>query len=287
VLTLFTCPKSFDDIHTSTIQCNALRSWTYLRPRPQIVLLGNDPGVAEIAETLGLQHINTVSRSANGIPIVSDLFSKARLASTRPLMCYINADIVLMQDFMTAVQAVRSWRRNSVMVGARVDLDVRQGLDFDNEEWHKGLRKIAIERGTIMPLSTDYFVFPYDFYTKVPDFILGRSAYDNWLLWSALRHGASLVDATSDVLVVHQQHVSQTCVRSTESDRNRQLAGWWARTYSLADATHRLKNGRAINIRGRHVMNRLTVLRQLGRMALARNNWLRRAIGKTPLSEVR
>src|SRR6266853_4649960 len=47
VLTIFASAKPFHG-HTGVIQRNAIASWTRLRPRPEIILFGNEPGVAEI-----------------------------------------------------------------------------------------------------------------------------------------------------------------------------------------------------------------------------------------------
>ncbi len=45
MLTLFSIPKAFDG-HLGTIQRNAVRSWTSLGPGVQVVLVGDEPGVA-------------------------------------------------------------------------------------------------------------------------------------------------------------------------------------------------------------------------------------------------
>ena len=54
MLTLFTMPRLFRD-HIAVIQRNAIRSWTLLRPRCEIILCGDDAGVASTAAELSVR----------------------------------------------------------------------------------------------------------------------------------------------------------------------------------------------------------------------------------------
>jgi hypothetical protein len=68
-----------------------------MEPRPEIILLGDDAGTADICAEFGLIHIPDVAQTPHGKPDVSDLFAKAQAAartfaylttSLRRLMCY-------------------------------------------------------------------------------------------------------------------------------------------------------------------------------------------------------
>lgn len=52
-LTIFAVPKPFRG-QIGIIQRNAIQSWTKLKLRPEIILLGNDEGTQEIAREFGL-----------------------------------------------------------------------------------------------------------------------------------------------------------------------------------------------------------------------------------------
>ena len=41
---------------------------------------------------------------------------------------------------------------------------------------------------------------------KIPDFIIGRPGYDNWLIWKARRSLIPVVDASESVKAIHQNH---------------------------------------------------------------------------------
>ena len=104
-LALFTTPKPFRG-HMAVIQRNAIRSWHRLQPPAQILVFGGAEGAAGAAAQLGVRHTPGVGRNEYGTPLVSAMFAEAERLSHSPLMCYVNADIILMSDFTAAVRRV-------------------------------------------------------------------------------------------------------------------------------------------------------------------------------------
>src|SRR5512145_3128572 len=100
VLTIFTAPKPFTNPHIALIQRNAIRSWLALGPQVEVILIGEEEGLAEVAAEYGVRHLTNVERNANGTPLVSSMFALARQYSTSPLLACVNADILLMPDFV-------------------------------------------------------------------------------------------------------------------------------------------------------------------------------------------
>src|SRR5512136_1029711 len=98
-ITLFSAPKSFTDPHIATIQRNAIRSWTLL-PEVEVILLGEETGLAEAARDLGTAHLPNVKCNANGTPLISSMFQLARENSHSGALCIVNADMLLMPDFV-------------------------------------------------------------------------------------------------------------------------------------------------------------------------------------------
>src|SRR5512144_1455865 len=99
-LTIFTAPKPFTDPHIATIQRNAIQSWCHLGSEVEVVLVGEETGLAENAAQFGLRHLPQVERNELGTPLVSSIFSLARQASNSPLLAYVNADVMLLPDFL-------------------------------------------------------------------------------------------------------------------------------------------------------------------------------------------
>ena len=95
--------------------------------------------------------------------------------------------------------------------------------------------------------ALDWFVFPHDLYREVPPFAIGRACFDNWLVWQARQEGI-VVDATRDVVAVHQRHDyahlaggKEEAYYGEEAARNLELAGGKAHLYTIHDASHVLR----------------------------------------------
>jgi hypothetical protein len=245
VITLFALPKGFRG-HFEVIQRNAITSWTRLSPKPEIILFGNEDGTADIARQFGLRHVPEVRRSEYGTPLVNDLFEKGQELATRDILCYVNSDILLLSDFMKAVQRVASWRNRFLMVGQKTNLDLDQLQDFDSAECEERLRRLAFEKGTPgRPAAIEYFVFTRGLYPSIPALALGRTAWDNWLIWRARASKAPVVDASAVVTVIHQNHDFSYHPKGRdwlkfgeEAQRNREIVG--SNSNSIKNATHKL-----------------------------------------------
>jgi len=245
VITFFALPKAFQG-RFEVIQRNAITSWTRVSPRPEIILFGNEDGTAEIARQFGLRHGPEVRRSEYGTPLVNDLFEKAQDLATCSTLCYVNADILVLSDFMKAVEQVASWRDRFLMAGRKTNLDLDQPLVFESPDWETRLRVLVAKQGVLgMPFEIDYFVFTRGLYRSIPDFAIGRTRWDNWLIGSARASKAPVVDATAAVTVIHQNHdyshrpEGKAWIKfGEEAKRNRKIAG--SRGRSLNYATHKL-----------------------------------------------
>ncbi len=240
--TIFACPKAFTG-HTGIIQRNALVSWTKLRPRPDIILLGDDPGVAEIARELNLRHLPDIQRTEAGTPLVPHLFALAQETARTPVLAYVNADIILTADFAAAVRQAAARFPEYLLVGRRFDLELPELWDFSPPDWEARLRQAVAARGTLHAESAiDYFVFTRGLWPAIPDFALGRTAWDNWLVADPLLRGVPVIDATPAVLAVHQRHDyghvpggEAAAWRGAEARKNQDLA--WA-GFFLCYPTH-------------------------------------------------
>src|SRR5579863_9771974 len=158
-LTIFAIPKAFRG-HIAVIQRNAIASWTRMNPRPDVILFGTDEGTAEIAADLGVRHVPTVNKNQWGTPLVSDLFAQAQQISRSPWLCYVNADIVLFDDFIAAVSRAAAWSQRFLMVGRRIDMDVTEPLPFEPTNWAAQLKESARNKGRLqIARNIDYFAF--------------------------------------------------------------------------------------------------------------------------------
>jgi len=207
MLTIFSTPKPFAG-HIAVIQRNAIESWKRLDPAVEIILVGDDPGAAEVCLELGLRHIAQVQRNQHGTKYLASIYDQAHDAARHDILCHVNCDIVLLSDFARAVRRMRESREQFLMAGQRWDVDIREPLDFSRADWEAQLRALARDANRQRPPQwIDYFVFRKGlFYRKIPEFVIGRPGWDNWLLWYPRSVGVPVVDATRVVMAVHQNH---------------------------------------------------------------------------------
>lgn len=254
MITFFTSAKPFRGV-TAVQQRNALASWRHLSPENEVILFGRDEGSDSVSAELGLRHIPDVTATAFGTPRLDAMFGRAQEGARHDILCYINADIILMPDFHRAVEAVADWRRQFVMVGHRFDLDFEDALSF-SAGWPEALARLARHSGhRSYSNALDYFVFRRGTVQGMPGFAIGRPAWDNWLIMNFERERIPLVDASDDVMAIHQNHGYGHVPKSRgvawegpEADHNRALAladapGFQPHLYTIHSARWRLANG--------------------------------------------
>lgn len=248
-LTIFTAPKPFTNPHINLIQRNAVQAWTRLAD-VDVILIGDEPGIPETAKEFGVRNVPEVERDEKGIPIVKSVMEIGHTHSDSPLLCYANADMILMSDVVRAARQVAEQARDFLLVGQRWDLDLTGPLDF-SRDWESRLRLDVSQRGKFYsPWGIDYFVFPRHLYTQVPDFTIGRPAWDNWMVYHARTTFGMAIDASRDVLVVHQNHDyshlpgNRPPYGSEVAKSNLAKAGGRKRVYNILDTNRELIRGR-------------------------------------------
>ena len=248
-LTLFTAPKPFTNAHIATIQRNAIRSWQQLGSGVEVLLLGDEKGMAEEAQRLGVTQIREVARNASGTPLISALFETARARNTSPLLAYVNADILLFPDFLTTAIKTMTLADRFLLVGRRWDMDITRDLDF-TAGWQERLKKECFEKGSRhKPSGSDYFIYPRTCFINIPDFAIGRAGWDNWMIYESRRQGWKTVDASEEIHIIHQNHDyshlpgGQAHYRLPETDENVRLAGGQRTIFTLADTNYVYHHG--------------------------------------------
>ncbi len=230
-LTIFAVPKPFIG-HEAIIQKNALRSWARLEPKPEIILMGNEFGVKEMALEIGARHIPELNVNEYGTPLLDDIFKKAWDASTNDILAYVNADIILMNDFHAAATTATKQFSEFLIIGQRWDLAVWELLDF-SESWIERIKKeVQINGFLYSPTGLDYFVHVRGQWRGLPPFALGRTAWDNWLVKKAVEDDIPIIDGTGYITAIHQDHGythrpggKKEIWQGIEAKRNRAMAG--------------------------------------------------------------
>jgi hypothetical protein len=285
MITLFTLPKPFDG-HTDIVQCNAIQSWLHLRPACEVILLGDEPGIEDVAKQFGLLHLAHIPHNDYGTPYLDQAFDMTQAAAHNQRVAFVNTDIILFDDFLEAIQRLRFER--FLMAGCRCNLDVDAALNFEDDRWDKNLQERARLEGSMQsPLGSDYFAFIKGSLGKLPPFVVGRPGWDNWMIYNARRSAIPVIDATRAVLAIHQNHgyehvqerYDSNSYDGPESDYNLRIMEGNRQRFILLDATHVMTKDRLLPAWGpKYLVRRARTLAALHPTLRPLAEWVKRGV---------
>ena len=248
MFTIFSCPKEFKSLF-GIIQRNAINSWLSLSPTPNIILFGveDDQIKAEFKNTkitfLPIKEFNEYKT-----PYINKIFETAMEYTTTDTLCYVNSDIILFNDFFLTIQVLQK-RKKYFGVGGRCTIEINQTINFDDKDlsFKKYLNNVEIDSYH----GSDYFIFDKRMIRNIPKFLIGRTCWDNWLMYYASKNNLSLTDCTNDILCIHQKHDYSHIKSNTsnhykgiEREYNLKQLGGIDKVYNLKDSKYFLKNGK-------------------------------------------
>lgn len=248
MLSIFTIPKPFQG-HVNTIQRNAIKSWLKLEPKCEIILLGDDEGVAETAKEFSVKYIASIGKNEFCTPLLNSAFGFAQELAGNSILMYANSDVIFFQDLIETVQRID--KPSFLMCGRRWDVDVEEEIDFEDNGWTDKLLATVKNGGKLHgPSGMDYFVFPRNV-IYMPPFAVGRPGWDTWLIYHIRSRKIPVIDATKAITVIHQNHDfshskfgEKKGVGGPEWRRNIELAGGLTCMLTLRDADWMIsKNG--------------------------------------------
>ncbi|MHC4230853.1 MAG: hypothetical protein ACYSW0_25735 [Planctomycetota bacterium] len=238
MITFYSVPRPFDG-EFDELQRMAAQSWASAVDGAQIVLMGDESGVAEVCKEYGWQHARTLPLNRHGTPMLSGAFYLAEIMAQHSLLCEISADIVPGGDFAQALDDIAEIERPFV-VGQRWDIE--PGAPPESAVLHP-------------PSAADYFIYRRGTLGEIPPFAYGRMVYDNWLIWAAIeRWDLTVIDATASITAIHTNHgypeygSRENMQASDERQENIRLAheSGCHRWYEVTDAPFALEGGRVL-----------------------------------------
>lgn len=240
MLSIFTIPKPFKG-HNNIIQKNAIKSWIKLRPACEIILFGDDNGVAETAQELGVKHAPYIEKNEFGTPLLSSAFSSVQSLAENNILMYANADVIFFQDLIEAIRKIDN--PSFLVCGRRWDLDVKKEINFKDNKWAgKLLERLKNEGKLHGPSGMDYYIFPRNL-INMPEFAVGRGGWDTWFIYHMRSLRIPVIDATGAIKVIHQNHNyshsefgEKERVSGPELQKNIEIAGGLINMLTLRDA---------------------------------------------------
>lgn len=206
MITFFTCPRPFEGEFVK-LQRTAIQSWMTAVPGCEIVFFeefrSDTMAGWDFKKDNGIGS-RAVEYNDAGTPLINSAFTMIELFGLythnrnqlmwhhdHDLLCYISADIILGGDFQFTLEAISDIERPFV-IGQRWDID----------------RDAPVNTAVLHdPAGIDYFIYRRGTLGEIPPFAVGRTAYDNWLVWAAVeKWGMTVIDATHDITAIHVNH---------------------------------------------------------------------------------
>ncbi len=206
ILTLFTTFKS--NPPKEHVYKNTIRNWEHFRSWVQPILFYSpgDTNLLEYALKHGWDTIEVPKLSKAKVPVLRHMFLTARKKYKTAFYCYTNGDILFDDGLIKTLQALQPHTdkmKQVLIVGRRTNFKLFPGQNLDS---FKGI-KDAAKRGKLFGTNAeDYFAtttygYPWE---SIPDFVVGRVGYDNWLVVTAIVKRMVVIDTTNTILALHQ-----------------------------------------------------------------------------------
>ena len=154
MLTVFSIPKAFRD-EIAGIQGAALASWARL-PACELIVFGDEEGVAAAAAAVGARHVPEIARNEHGTPLLSDAFATAARLAVNSVICFANTDVVLLPDLLDAAAAVTAWSPRFLLTGRCTNVEPIDADRLGGNGWLDDAMATGTPRGHDF---LDYFVW--------------------------------------------------------------------------------------------------------------------------------
>ncbi|KAK3108616.1 hypothetical protein FSP39_011922 [Pinctada imbricata] len=206
LLTLFTTWKNTKE--KAIVIRNTIQNWRTFHPNISTVVFSNSvKRLHRYARKHGWKIWKSKTVTEDKIPLFRDMFIQAMKQQSSVFYGYANSDILFTPSLMKTLQKIDSFKQNNtspiLVVGQRIDFSV-VNISFPNNFSYivkKGLHNGKLNE----PDAIDYFIISKDFPLKdFPDVVVGRIAYDNYVIMHARAHRVAVIDATKTIPAIHQ-----------------------------------------------------------------------------------
>lgn len=206
LLTLFTTWSDRQDLEL--VRNLTMRNWRQLSPFIRPVLFTNSSDLGHQARAYGWDTL-PVTRTAVGVPILKFLYMDAMKSFNSTLYAFANGDILFTQSLVDSLLAILNDPslplddKPLLVVGQRINVAMvteQEASTFSN------LTRMAKARGKIFTtMAEDFFITDRRFsWSEIPGVVIGRPAYDNWVVLNAIQNRNVVVDVSQTALAVHQ-----------------------------------------------------------------------------------
>lgn len=205
LLTLFTSWLTTKD--KLSVHNNTLRLWTMWLPDIIPVLFTNETDLGKRAISLGWKVLPITHYSCGKVPVLKTMFLESQKHFDSLLYGFANSDILFDGTLKENLQKMLSFDmlikdKPCLITGRRVNVNFRSNLIVQDEHHLHNLTK----KGSLSRVwGEDYFITSKHFpWNVVPNMVIGRVAFDNYLVMVGRQEKVRLIDTTNTLTAIHQ-----------------------------------------------------------------------------------
>ena len=248
LLTIFTTFK--DTPQKYNIHRNMILNWASLMPRVQPVLFTNLSAsnmINKLAVSRGWKLLPLQGVNKYGTPFLRNMYHATSNVIKSRFYGFCNGDILFNDGLISTLEGVSDYLtgfNSTLVIGRRFNVNINESsgeMLFDRDSV---TRKAKKHGRLFMTVAEDFFfiarpeLFPWH---TIKDIVIGRPAYDNYLVGQASQGGVAVVDATNTIVALHQTGKDGNFAahgRSADKDYNIQLIGRYNYNAGSTDSAH-------------------------------------------------
>lgn len=206
LLTIFTTFRPVDSKYSMHI--NVIKNLALFKPYVQPVLFNTstDPDLILTALKNGWKVLADPKVNPDGLPFFKDMYADVKSKFHSTFYGFCNGDILFtngLYDTLKHLKNVQEMLGQTLIIGRRCNFSLRNRTVYTLDDVYDIYHK---ECALFITAAEDYFFiangdFPW---ADIRDVVIGRPAYDNYIVAKALEHNVSVIDVTETSPALHQ-----------------------------------------------------------------------------------
>lgn len=204
LLTIFTTFSSSAEKYVC--RNNTIRNWMSFGTIVKPIFFSDDADLLNKIKSKGWD-VQRPSKTAIGIPILKYMYLDAMKTYRSKFYAYVNGDILFTQSLIDTLRFIASSSKINqahpmLIVGQRTNV---KNVGEEDASTHESIMKISKTGKLFTECGEDYFITNANYpWHDCPEVVIGRVAYDNWLVMNANKRRHTTLDATRTLLALHQ-----------------------------------------------------------------------------------
>ena len=190
----------------SYIYKNTVVNLALLAPHIQPVLYFTESNpLTRFAEGNGWETIPLERTHKLGLPFLKDIFIDLQRKHKSTFYGYVNGDILFDESLVRTLLGVTKYLKsisNILITGRRINYKMNREKITNLGE----VKNMSLNGQLFTTDAEDYFITPYHGFpwNVLKDVVIGRPAFDNYVVAMGIRNNVTVIDATATVRALHQ-----------------------------------------------------------------------------------